>query len=249
MNYSGGRNNSGKITVRGKGGRQKRLYRQLHKNIIGIFELKEFMYHAYVNCFVVKIKKVGVIDLSNRNVLSAKGVQIKDRSVYDRGELRLKEIKTGDRILVQSLRMGTWVSNIENVPFDGGVYCRSAGTYGVILGDRQNKVRIYMIRTKMVISVNKNSICTVGVMSNEGLENMKFSKAGDKRRIGIRPLVRGEAMNAVDHPHGGATRGGKELRTKWGKLAKFKSTSNQKKYSDGALKSYIFKDNLDVFIN
>ena len=97
---------------------------------------------------------------------------------------------------------------------------KAAGTFGTVI-KHENNITTVKLPSKKQINISSNNLCTIGSNSNINSHNVILGKAGANRWRGIRPTVKGEAMNPVDHPHGGKTSGGVQLKTVYGKLAKF----------------------------
>ena len=119
------------------------------------------------------------------------------------------------------------IHNIELFPGKGGQLARSAGTFAQILGKKDGKVSI-QLASGLIRLLNERCIATLGKVSNPEYFNYIAGKAGINRWLGYRPTVKGEAMNPIDHPHGGRTRGGRIPVTPWGKITHGKKTVNKK---------------------
>ena len=113
----------------------------------------------------------------------------------------------------------TLIYNIETKPFNGSKLVRAGGTYAKIINHTTNYVKI-LLPSKKIIYLSKYCLASIGRVSNILHKFQIFSKAGIKRNLNIRPRVKGEAMNAVDHPNGGKTRGGKPTKNYWGFIIK-----------------------------
>ena len=123
-------------------------------------------------------------------------------------------------------------------PGAGGQLIRSAGTSAQIISKEETNVQIKLVSGEIRV-INKNSLATLGILSNPDNKNIKLGKAGRNRYLGNRPKVRGVVMNPVDHPHGGGegrTSGGRHPVTPWGKPTKGKKTRTNKKTSIFILK-------------
>ena len=131
----------------------------------------------------------------------------------------------------------TIIHNIELKPGKGGQLSRSAGTYGQLIGKDADYAQIKLSSGEIRV-VRVECRATVGMVSNPDQKNIKLGKAGRKRWLGIRPVVRGVAMNPVDHPHGGGegkTSGGRHPVTPWGKPTKGYKTRKHKSRSDAMI--------------
>jgi large subunit ribosomal protein L2 len=149
------------------------------------------------------------------------------------------DIRVGNAMPLESMPLGTIVHNIEFKPGRGGQIARSAGTYGQIIAKDGNYVHVRMPSNDVHI-LRKECVATVGKVGNDEHNSIVLGKAGRKRWMGIRPTVRGVAMNPVDHPMGGGegrTSGGGHPVSPWGTLAKGGKTRKNRKYSD----KYIIK--------
>ena len=141
------------------------------------------------------------------------------------------EIKDGNTLPLRNIPVGSNVHNIEMKPGAGGQLVRSAGTSAQIISKEETSVQIKLVSGEIRL-INKNSLATVGVLSNPDNKNVKLGKAGRNRYLGKRPKVRGVVMNPVDHPHGGGegrTSGGRHPVSPWGTPAKGFRTRNNKR--------------------
>lgn len=197
---SNGRNNQGKITIRHKGGGHKRLYRKIDfkrnkLDIEGIVIAIEYDPNRNANLALIKYK-----DGEKRYILHPENLKICDLIISS------KKISTnineGDAFPLDLIPLGTDVHNIELIPGKGGQIIRSAGTFAKILAKEGNFV-ILKLSSKEIRLFRKECFATIGRLSNSDIYNVTLGKAGRSRWKGIRPSVRGSAMNAVDHPHGG----------------------------------------------
>jgi len=134
-------------------------------------------------------------------------------------------------MMLKSMPVGTIIHNLEMKVGKGGQMCRSAGTYAQLVGRDQGYAQVKLASGELRI-VPQDCMATVGAVSNPDHMNQNFGKAGRQRWKGIRPTVRGVAMNPVDHPHGGGegrTSGGRHPVTPWGKPTKGYKTRKNKK--------------------
>ena len=141
------------------------------------------------------------------------------------------DIKPGNAMQLKSMPVGTIIHNIEMKQGKGAQLCRSAGTYAQLVGRDQGFAQIKLASGELRV-VPEGCMATVGAVSNPDHMNQNFGKAGRQRWKGIRPHVRGVAMNPVDHPHGGCegrTSGGRNPVTPWGKPTKGAKTRKNKK--------------------
>jgi len=141
---------------------------------------------------------------------------------------------SGNRLRLKNINVGTFVSNIELRPSGGGKLARSAGTYAEVLSHEGN-TSILRLSSKETRKVPSQSFATIGQVSNIDYGLINYGKAGKSRWKGIRPTVRGTAMNPVDHPYGGGEgkqpRGTKRPKTRWGKITGGRKTRHKKKWS------------------
>lgn len=230
-NKTTGRNNSGKITVRHRGGGVKRKYRLIDfkrikdgitAKVVGI----EYDPNRSANIALITYK-----DGEKSYILAPKGLNVGD--IVESGENA--DIKVGNTLPIMNIPVGTVIHNIELRPGKGGQLARSAGNSAQILG-REGKyvlIRLASGETRKILGTCR---ATIGVVGNEDYELVNIGKAGRKRYMGIRPTVRGSVMNPNDHPHGGgegrAPIGRSGPMTPWGKPALGLKTRKNKKASD-----------------
>ena len=230
LKKSGGRNQQGVITTRHIGGGNKRKYRiiDFKRNKDGVVgKVQAIEYDPNRNAFIALI---AYMDGEKRYILQPKGLKVGDKIVS--GEAC--DIVIGNAMLLKNIPEGTLVHNIELKPLKGGQLCRSAGCSAQILG-KEGKyviVRLQSGETRKILGEWK---ATIGVVGNEDYSLLNFGKAGKNRWLGIRPTVRGSAMNPPDHPHGGGEGkcpvGRDAPRTPWGKRALGVKTRKSKKAS------------------
>ncbi len=218
LKKSSGRNNQGKITTRHKGGGVKRQYRiidfQRNKDDIeGIVASIEYDPNRTANIALIKYR-----DGVKKYIIAPKGLKV--GMVIMSGVNA--DIKVGNALPLINIPVGTFVHNVELQPGKGGEMARSAGSSIQILG-REGKyvsVKLSSGETRKVLATCR---ATIGVVGNEDHELVSIGKAGRSRHMGIKPTVRGSAMNPVDHPHGGgegkAPIGRTGPLTPWGKPA------------------------------
>ena len=212
-----GRNFQGKITVRHRGGEQKRLYRKIdfRRNKFGVPARV-----ATVEYDPNRSARIGLLhyaDGEKRYMLLPNGLAVGDNVVSGPEA----EAKLGNALPLGRMPLGTTVHNIELVPGKGGQMVRSAGAAAQLVAKEGEFATIRMPSGEMRL-VPLLCMATVGQVSNLDHENMAIGKAGRARRMGKRPEVRGSAMNPVDHPHGGGegkAPTGMPPKTPWGKPA------------------------------
>ena len=226
LTKKGGRNNTGRITMRRQGGGHKRKYRIID------FKRNKFDVAATVERIEYDPNRTAFIALLK----------------YDDGELayilapqRLKagdkviagskvDVKPGNAMPLSNMPIGTIVHNVELKPGKGGQIARSAGCYVQLVGRDQGYAQLKLMSGELRV-VRGECIATVGAVSNPDQQNIKLGKAGRNRWLGKKPEVRGVAMNPVDHPHGGGegrTSGGRHPVTPWGVPTKGKRTRSNK---------------------
>ena len=195
---TGGRDSTGKISVRHIGGRHKRFYRKLDfkRNKFGI-EARVAMI-GYDPNRNAKIALLHYIDGEKKYILAPEGLQIDDRIIS--GEK--VEVKPGNSMPLKNIPLGIQVHNIELVPNKGGQLVRSAGA-AAILSAKEGKFAHLKMPSGEIRKIPLNAMATIGQIGNVNAKNIISGKAGRKRHLGIRPTVRGVAMSPRDHPHGG----------------------------------------------
>ena len=224
---TGGRNNLGRITSRHRGAGHKQKYRQIdfyRKKDDVEAKIERIEYDPNRSSFISLIK---YDDGEYRYILSPKNLSIGDNVISGSNV----EIKDGNCMPLKNIPVGTYVHNIEIKPGAGGQLVRSAGTSAQIVSKEDLYVQIKLVSGEIRL-VNKNSMATIGVLSNPDNKNIKLGKAGRKRYLGFRPKVRGVVMNPVDHPHGGGegrTSGGRHPSTPWGVSTKGKKRRRNKR--------------------
>ncbi|MEK7581778.1 MAG: 50S ribosomal protein L2 [Patescibacteria group bacterium] len=232
-----GRNSFGRITVRHKGGGHKRVYREI-----------DFLYNkinipARVETIEYDPNRSGFIGLviyrdgERRYMLLPKTVKVgREILVSEKAE-----ILPGNRLPLSKIPVGTFVYNIELLPKGGAKLVRSAGVFAEIVAQDQGYTSLKLPSTE-IRKVPDTAWASVGEVSNEEFKLRNKGKAGRSRWLGIRPTVRGSAMNPVDHPHGGGEgrqgRGLRRAKSAWGKpTGKGQKTRTPKKYSNSFIVS------------
>ena len=234
LKKNGGRNNTGKITVRHQGGGAKRKYRLIDfkrnkDGIVGTVSSIEYDPNRTSNIALIKYA-----DGEKRYIIAPNGLKVGDK--IESGENA--DIKVGNCLPLKNIPEGTVVHSVELQPGKGAQLARSAGASVQILGfeGRYALLRLTSGEVRKVLSTCRAVIGSVG---NEDHELVNYGKAGRKRHMGIRPTVRGSVMNPNDHPHGGgegrAPIGRKGPVTPWGKPALGYKTRKGKKQSDSLI--------------
>lgn len=226
-----GRNSTGRITVRHRGGEHKRYCR------IVDFKRDKFDIPARVATIEYdpgRNARIGLLfyrDGEKRYTVLPSGVTVGEILVSSRGQV---EYKIGNSTTLEHIPVGSLVYNVELVPGRGGKIARSAGTKVKLMAVEGDHAQLKMPSGEMRM-VSKNVMATIGEVNSAEFMHMKIGKAGRSRHMGIRPSVRGKAMNPVDHPHGGGEGsqpiGMKHPKTPWGRIAIGGKTRNPKKAS------------------
>lgn len=225
-----GRNNTGRITCRHKGGGHKKTYRVIDfkRDKFGVSgTVKTIEYDPNRNA---RISLVFYADGEKRYILTPHGLNVGDKIVSGPEA----EIQTGNALPLELIPLGTIIHNIEMVPGLGGKIVRTAGGSAQLMAKEGNYVTIKLPSSEMRM-VRKECLATIGSLGNAEFKNMKIGKAGRKRHMGVKPTVRGVTMNPCDHPHGGGegkTGPGGHPKTPWGKPALGRKTRKVNKASD-----------------
>jgi large subunit ribosomal protein L2 len=225
LKKSGGRDNHGHISMRRLGGGHKRKYRiiDFKRNKQGQVATVEHI--EYDPNRSARIALVVYGDGEKRYILHPKGLAVGDTVVSGPGS----DVRNGNAMPLREVPLGTSVHNVELKPGKGGQMARSAGTSVQVVAKEGEYVTLRLASTEMRL-VHGNCLATIGEVGNAEHELISWGKAGKSRWLGRRPKVRGEVMNPVDHPHGGRTRGGRNVVSPWGKKEGVK-TRNKKKAS------------------
>ena len=226
-----GRNNTGRITSRHRGGGAKKIYRiiDFKRNKIGV--VGTVAHIEYDPNRTANIALIQYEDGEKRYILHPVGLKVGDK--IEAGEH--VDIKVGNALKLRDIPVGTLIHNIEMKPEKGGQLARSAGSYAQLMGKEGNYAQLRLPSGEMRV-VLLDCMATIGQVGNRDHELVNMGKAGKKRLTGRRPHVRGSAMNPVDHPHGGgegrAPIGRPSPMTPWGKPALGLKTRKKKKHSD-----------------
>ena len=231
---NGGRGNTGRITTRHQGGGAKQKYRivDFKRNkdgIEGIVAAIEYDPNRNAN-----IALINYLDGEKRYIICPQQLNVGQRIISGESV----DIKVGNAMELRHIPEGTYVHCVELVPGKGGQMARAAGCSAQILGF-DGPYATLRLSSGEVRKVRNNCRATVGVVGNEDYNLISIGKAGRTRWMGIRPTVRGSAMNPVDHPHGGGEGrtpiGRKSPMTPWGKKAMGVKTRKTKKASDALI--------------
>lgn len=228
--HTGGRNNQGVITCRHIGGGNKNRYRiiDFRRRKDGIpATVAAIEYDPNRNAYIALLNYA---DGEKRYIIQPNGLKVGDKVIS--GEAT--DIKIGNALELQNIPEGTFIHNIELKPGKGGQMCRAAGSMAQVLGvdGKYTILRLASGEVRKVLSVCR---ATIGIVGNDDWNLVNIGKAGRNRNMGIRPTVRGSAMNPCDHPHGGGEGkcpvGRDAPRTPWGKKAMGVKTRRIKKNS------------------
>lgn len=226
LKKTGGRNNTGRITSWHKGGGHKKSYRLIDfkRNKADVLATVERIeYDPNRTAFIALIKYA---DDELSYIVAPNEVKVGDKLVS--GEK--VDVKPGNAMPLKNVPIGTLVHNVELKSGKGAQLARSAGSYAQVAG-KDSGYALLKLRSGEVRMVSLECYVTIGSVSNADQKNIKIGKAGRNRWLGKRSVVRGVAMNPVDHPHGGGegkTSGGRHPVTPWGKCTKGKKTRHNK---------------------
>ena len=227
LTKTGGRDNFGHVTSRRIGGGHKRKLRVID------FKRNKFDCEATVERIEYDPNRTSFIALIKYEdgtlayILAPQRLKAGDKIIAS----AKADIKPGNAMPLKSMPVGTIVHNVELKAGKGGQLARSAGCYAQVVGKDAGYAQLKLSSGELRI-VREECLATVGAVSNPDNQNKSLGKAGRSRWLGIRPVVRGVAMNPVDHPHGGGegrTSGGRHPVTPWGKPTKGAKTRSNKK--------------------
>lgn len=195
-----GRNNQGRVTIRGRGGGHKREYRVIDfaRDKEGVpAEVESLEYDPNRSAWIALLK---YLDGERKYIIAPRRLKVGAKVRAGEGS----QIKPGNALPLKSVPVGTPVYNVEFTPGSEGKIARSAGTQAQVLGkdEQAGEVRLKLPSGEVRV-FDQWCQATIGQVSNPDHQNVKSGKAGRKRHLGRRPKTRGVAMNAVDHPHGG----------------------------------------------
>lgn len=226
---SGGRNNKGRITVRHRGGGNKRMYRIID------FKRDKFDVPGKVAAIEydpnrnARIALIFYFDGEKRYVIAPDKVNVGD-VIVSAGKQEA-DIKPGNAMKLRFIPVGTYIHNVELKIGKGGQIARAAASGVQVLGKEKEHATVRMPSGEIRI-IHLECRASIGTVGNQDVSNIKIGKAGKMRWLGRRPKVRGVVMNPVDHPHGGGegkTSGGRHPVTPWGKPTKGYRTRNNKR--------------------
>ena len=230
-----GRNNSGRITSRHRGGGHKKKFRIID------FKRAKFDIPASViriEYDPIRTARIALIEYEDKTksyIIAPDKLKIGDKvQSGDKVDIRI-----GNSMPLKNIPVGTVIHNVELKPGKGAQIARSAGSSVNLLAIDSGKA-IIKLNSGEIKNVNENCFATVGTVSNLDNNTIKIGSAGRKRWLGFRPKVRGVAMNPVDHPHGGGegrTSGGRHPSTPWGKPTKGYKTRRNKRTDRSIVRS------------
>ena len=235
LKKTGGRNNLGRITSWHRGGGHKQLYRIIdfkRKKIDIEAEVERIEYDPNRTAYIALVK---YIDGEYSYIIAPNKLAVGDKIISS----STADIKPGNCMPLRVVPIGTQIHNIEMKPGKGGQIARSAGAFAQLAGKDNGYAQI-KLRSGELRLIPLECYATIGVVSNQDHQNEIIGKAGRNRWLGRRPVVRGVAMNPIDHPHGGGegkTSGGRHPCTPWGKPTKGKKTRKNKLTSKFILKN------------
>ena len=231
LNKKSGRNSYGRITVRHRGGGNRRKYRIID------FKRDKFDVKATVATIEYDPNRSAHIALlqyedgEKRYILAPSGLKVGDVVEAGAGA----DIKAGNALPLTNIPTGTFIHNVELYPGRGGQLARAAGNSAQLMA-KEGGYALLRLPSGELRKVSELCMATIGVVGNEDHENVKIGKAGRTRHMGIRPTVRGSVMNPCDHPHGGGEGKSPIGRpgpvTPWGKPALGYKTRAKKNRSD-----------------
>jgi len=221
----------GKISTRHKGGGAKRLYRivDFGQDKVNIpARVASIEYDPNRSAYIALLNYK---DGEKRYILAPEGLRAQDEVIASANA----PIKTGNRLILKNIPVGTNIHNIEMIPGKGGQIVRTAGSLAIVRAKEGGYVHIGFPSGEIRM-IPELSWASVGQIGKAEYRMRNLGKAGKSRWLGRRPAVRGSAMNPVDHPHGGGEGrqpiGLKHPKTPWGKIALGKKTRNKKKLSE-----------------
>jgi large subunit ribosomal protein L2 len=218
LTNNSGRNSYGRITVRHRGGMNRRKYRVIdfkRRKFDVPGEVMSIEYDPNRSAFIALVKYE---DGEKSYITAPDGLKVGDKVVAGAGA----DIKTGNALPLENIPVGTFIHNVELYPGKGAQLARSAGIMAQLMA-KENGMALLRLPSGELRNVPISCMATIGQVSNIDHENVKIGKAGRKRHMGWRPTVRGSVMNPNDHPHGGgegkAPIGRPGPVTPWGKPA------------------------------
>lgn len=236
LNQKGGRNNNGHITINHRGGGHKRKYRLISFSLKNIerAEVIRIEYDPNRSSNIALIKDLNLDKCYY--ILAHNSIKVGDILDNTIGA----DIEPGNNLPLRQIPIGSMIHNIELYPGKGGQLCRSAGAYGSLIQKNDSGYAMVRLISGEIRMIPLECRATLGIVSNVDNKNINLGKAGRNRWLGKRPVVRGVAMNPVDHPHGGGegkTSGGRPSVTPWGIPTKGYKTRRNKKTNKYIIKN------------
>lgn len=231
LNKKAGRNSYGRITVRHRGGGNRRKYRIIDFkrqkfDVVGTVLTLEYDPNRSSHIALVQYS-----DGEKRYIIAPQGLKVGQEIMAGKDA----DIKIGNALPLNSIPVGTFVHNVELYPGKGAQLARSAGNMAQLMA-KENCMALLRLPSGELRNVRSECMATIGQVGNIDHENVKIGKAGRKRNMGWRPTVRGSVMNPCDHPHGGGEGkspvGRPGPTTPWGKPALGYKTRSKKKASN-----------------
>ena len=231
LNKKAGRNSYGRITVRHRGGGNRKKYR--------IIDFKRQKFDVPGKVLTLEydpnrsshIALVGDSDGEKRYIIAPQGLTVGQEIMAGTSA----DIKVGNALPLSSIPVGTFIHNVELYPGKGAQLARAAGNMAQLMA-KENKMALLRLPSGELRNVPEECMASIGQVGNIDHENVKIGKAGRKRNMGWRPTVRGSVMNPCDHPHGGGEGkspvGRPGPTTPWGKPALGYKTRSKKKASN-----------------
>lgn len=226
-----GRNASGRITVRHQSGGNKKLYRIVdfkQDKLNQPARIEALEYDPYRTAFIARLSYA---DGERRYILAPHNLEVGAEIIVSESV----PLKIGNRMKLKNVPVGYQVHNVELTPGRGGQLARSAGSYVEVLANAGGYTDLKLSSGEIRRAL-WDGYASLGQVSNPEHNLIVIGKAGRSRWLGIRPTVRGSAMNPVDHPYGGGEgrtqRGTRRPKTKWGKITGGRKTRNRKKWSN-----------------
>ena len=231
LNKKAGRNSYGRITVRHRGGGNRKKYR--------IIDFKRQKFDVPGKVLTLEydpnrsshIALVGYSDGEKRYIIAPQGLTVGQEIMAGTSA----DIKVGNALPLSSIPVGTFIHNVELYPGKGAQLARAAGNMAQLMA-KENKMALLRLPSGELRNVPEECMASIGQVGNIDHENVKIGKAGRKRNMGWRPTVRGSVMNPCDHPHGGGEGKSPVGRpgppTPWGKPALGYKTRSKKKASN-----------------
>ncbi len=230
LGKNAGRNSYGRITVRHRGGGNRRKYRiiDFKRDKVGTATVLTLEYDPNRSSHIALVEYE---DGEKRYIIAPVGLSVGDKIESGSGA----DIKVGNALQLKDIPTGTVIHNVELYPGRGGQLARAAGNSAQLMA-KENGLALLRLPSGELRNVSADCMATIGQVGNTDHENVKLGKAGRTRHLGIRPTVRGSVMNPNDHPHGGGEGKSPIGRpgpcTPWGKPALGYKTRNKKKASN-----------------